>query len=66
MRSSLRSWKERMTGEMRGSRMVGMGNNLAKLAEKIAEAARQGVQVERMWQQKLEDERKNQASKQAS
>jgi hypothetical protein len=31
-----------------------MVRDLEKLAQKIAEAARQGVQVERMWQQKLE------------
>lgn len=35
-----------------------MGNDLEKLAQKIAEAARQGVQVERMWHQKLEAELK--------
>jgi hypothetical protein len=35
-----------------------MSKDFAKLAEKIAEAARQGVQVERMWQQKLEEEQK--------
>jgi hypothetical protein len=32
--------------------------DLEKLAQKIAEAARQGAQVERMWQQKLEEEQK--------
>jgi hypothetical protein len=31
-----------------------MARDFEKLAQKIAEAARQGVQVERMWQQKLE------------
>jgi hypothetical protein len=31
-----------------------MARDLEKLAQKIAEAARQGVAVERMWQQKLE------------
>jgi hypothetical protein len=31
-----------------------MVRDLEKLAQKIAEAARQGVAVERMWQQKLE------------
>lgn len=31
-----------------------MVRDFEKLAQKIAEAARQGVQVERMWQQKLE------------
>jgi hypothetical protein len=35
-----------------------MERDLEKLAQKIAEAARQGVQVERMWQEKLEGERK--------
>jgi uncharacterized NAD-dependent epimerase/dehydratase family protein len=35
-----------------------MGRDLEKLAQKIAEAARQGVQVERMWQQKLEADQK--------
>jgi hypothetical protein len=35
-----------------------MEKDFAKLAEKIAEAARQGVQVERLWQQKLEEELK--------
>jgi len=33
-----------------------MEKDFAKLAEKIAEAARQGVQVERLWQEKLEAE----------
>ena len=33
-----------------------MARDLAKLAEKIAEAARQGVQMERLWQQHLEAE----------
>jgi hypothetical protein len=37
-----------------------MVRNLEKLAQKIAEAARQGVQVERMWQQKLEADKKQQ------
>jgi len=37
---------------------MGMARDLEKLAQKIAEAARQGVQVERMWQQKLEADRK--------
>ena len=35
-----------------------MARDLEKLAQKIAEADRQGVQVERMWQQKLEAEQK--------
>jgi hypothetical protein len=35
-----------------------MVRDLEKLAQRIAEAARQGVQVERMWQQKLEAEQK--------
>ena len=35
-----------------------MARDLAKLATKIAEAAQKGVQVERMWQQKLETELK--------
>lgn len=35
-----------------------MSKDFAKLAEKIAEAARQGVQVERLWQRKLEEEQK--------
>jgi len=35
-----------------------MERDLERLAQKIAEAARQGVQVERMWQQKLEAEQK--------
>jgi hypothetical protein len=35
-----------------------MARDLDKLAQKIAEAARQGVQVERMWQQKLEEDQK--------
>lgn len=35
-----------------------MAEDLEKLAQKIAEAARIGVQVERLWQQKLEAERK--------
>jgi hypothetical protein len=35
-----------------------MAQDFAKLAEKIAEAARQGVQVERLWQQKLEEAQK--------
>ena len=43
-----------------------MVKDFAKLAEKIAEAARQGVQVERMWQQKLEDEQKLKELKRAS
>jgi len=34
-----------------------MKRDLEKLAQKIAEAARQGVQVERMWLEKLEAER---------
>lgn len=42
-----------------------MAKDLAKLAEKIAEAARQGVQVERMWQEKLEAEQKLKALKRA-
>jgi|HubBroStandDraft_6_1064221.scaffolds.fasta_scaffold4947630_2 hypothetical protein len=37
-----------------------MAKDFAKLAEKIAEAARQGVQVERMWLRKLEEEKKKQ------
>jgi hypothetical protein len=43
-----------------------MAKDFAKLAEKIAEAARQGVQVERMWQQKLEEEQKQKAVPRAS
>ena len=43
-----------------------MENNFARLAEKIAEAARQGVQVERWWQQKLEEERKTEELKKRS
>jgi hypothetical protein len=40
-----------------------MARDLEKLAQKIAEAARQGVQVERMWHQKLEvDQKLKQAS----
>jgi hypothetical protein len=35
-----------------------MARDLERLAQKIAEAARQGVQVERMWQQKLEADQK--------
>jgi len=35
-----------------------MEKDFAKLAAKIAEAARQGVQVERLWQEKLEAESK--------
>jgi hypothetical protein len=35
-----------------------MVSDFAKLVEKIAEATRQGVQVERMWQQKLEEDQK--------
>jgi len=35
-----------------------MASDLEKLAQKIAEAARQGVQVERLWHQKLEAEQK--------
>jgi hypothetical protein len=38
-----------------------MARDLEKLAQKIAESARQGVQVERMWQQKLESEQKQAA-----
>lgn len=33
-----------------------MESDFARLAQKIAEAARLGVQEERMWQQKLETE----------
>ncbi len=41
-----------------------MEKDFAKFAEKIAEAARQGVQVERMWQQKLEEKvKQKQAAK---
>lgn len=43
-----------------------MAKDFAKLAEKIAEAARQGVQVERMWQRKLEDEKKQKQVAKAS
>jgi hypothetical protein len=35
-----------------------MDDDLEKLAQKIAEAARRGVEVERMWHQKLEADRK--------
>ncbi len=43
-----------------------MAKDFAKLAEKIAEAARQGVQVERMWQRKLEEEQKQKSVTKAS
>jgi hypothetical protein len=44
-----------------------MAKDFAKLAEKIAEAARQGVQVERrLWQQKLEEEQKRKQIAKAS
>jgi hypothetical protein len=43
-----------------------MAEDLAKLAEKIAEAARQGVQMERMWQRKLEEEKKQKQVAKAS
>ena len=43
-----------------------MAKDFAKLAEKIAEAARQGVQVERMWQRKLEKEQKQKQLTKAS
>jgi hypothetical protein len=43
-----------------------MAKDFAKLAEKIAEAARQGVQVERMWQRKLEEEQERQQVAKAS
>ncbi|MGH9597264.1 MAG: hypothetical protein ACRD3K_10755 [Edaphobacter sp.] len=43
-----------------------MAKDFAKLAEKIAEAARQGVQVERMWQRKLEEEKKQKQVAKAS
>jgi hypothetical protein len=33
-----------------------METEFERLAQRIAEAARLGVQVERMWQQKLEEE----------
>jgi hypothetical protein len=40
-----------------------MVRDFEKLAQKIAEAACQGVQVERMWQQKLEaDQKQKQAT----
>jgi len=35
-----------------------MAFDLEKYAQKIAEAARKGVQVERMWQEKLEAEQR--------
>jgi hypothetical protein len=35
-----------------------MAFDLERRAEKVAEAARKGVQVERMWQEKLEQEQK--------
>jgi hypothetical protein len=35
-------------------------------AEKLAEAVRQGVQVERMWQEKLEEEQKQKVLTKAS
>jgi len=35
-----------------------MARDFEKLVQKMAEAARQGVQVERMWQAKLEAELK--------
>jgi hypothetical protein len=40
-----------------------MGKDLQKLAEKIAEAARKGVAVERLWQQQLEAELKQKQAK---
>jgi hypothetical protein len=43
-----------------------MEKDFAKLAEKIAEAARQGVQVERLWQEKLEEELKRKQVSKAS
>jgi hypothetical protein len=43
-----------------------MSKDFAKLAEKIAEAARQGVQVERMWQRKLKEEQKRKQVAKAS
>ena len=43
-----------------------MAEDFAKLAEKIAEAARRGVQVERLWQRKLEDEKKRKQVAKAS
>jgi uncharacterized NAD-dependent epimerase/dehydratase family protein len=40
-----------------------MAEDLEKLAQKIAEAARRGVQVERMWHAKLEaDQKQKQAT----
>lgn len=35
-----------------------MAFDLERYAQKIAEAARKGVQVERMWQEKLEAEQR--------
>jgi hypothetical protein len=43
-----------------------MAKDFAKLAEKIAEATRRGVQVERLWQQKLEEEQKRKQVAKAS
>jgi hypothetical protein len=39
---------------------------MAKDSAKIAEAARQGVQVERLWQQKLQEEQKREQVAKAS
>jgi hypothetical protein len=35
-----------------------MAFDLERWAEKVAEAARKGVQVERMWSEKLKEEQK--------
>lgn len=43
-----------------------MAFDLEKFAEKIAEAARKGVQVERMWQEKLEAELKLKQAEEAT
>lgn len=43
-----------------------MAFDLLRYAEKIAEAARKGVQVERMWQEKLEAELKQKQADEAA
>ena len=42
-----------------------MAFDLERWAEKVAEAARKGVQVERMWQEKLEQELKRKQAEEA-
>lgn len=43
-----------------------MAFDLEKYAEKIAEAARNGVQVERLWSEKLKADRKQKEAEEAS